>query len=1425
MRPDYKDYDKVPPYGKPENGPAEPHDTYGNPQCPPHDFYGLHGTMGPGYHLLPVPPNTWGMTTEQQLLALGGKVDELIRTFNEYDRKIYGAWDAIVNSAVSNDAYYKAITVEDGYIGDTGAKYKVVHIPFTDKAGQPIYLELGVPYNNTTNAGLTEECFDASERVLADKLVPAVNSGTGFTGLAMYKHAPIEGGAMPMSMPAPGSSGWTLGITENGYLKLYDTANNSYENLKWDNVRNAMGVVGLLVNNREKATNFYAVNKGETVARVGVGMNYDTKERFIVVVQGDDTHGTTSDLLADIFIRYNCNVAVETANGGSAFGLDKGEMMFMPATATITLGEDGAPNTPHTGAFWYITKRRHYHNEYVKDVAVMMQRLGRHIWASKIYSKSIDDIEDGVKELGDMLKAETKAREDADKEIHRQIDEEILGRETGDTEVTDTLTGKIEDVDQKLEAAIPKLEKQITDAVYTLNNRIDKEVETLNQALSTETTNRTNADIKEVQTTIDGNKRTYTLVNNDGSSVSVGIEVYDYQNLSQNITAIMNFEEEFRDFYTKYTAWKAAIDQNVDSLETQVASNEQRIGQNETDIATLKTTANQLREQMTALDQTVSSFQAQIVQMELTVENLKQAWTQYHAMWVKFVDDYNTWHDKTETTVTNHESRIASLEREYSEQEQRITVMEQVVQTTHETVQQAVKVNETQQELMNTMVSNIASNKLKITEQDTRLTAVENLANSTADTVVEIEPRLEKAEKDGDRNGKLIINLETAVQTVNGEIATLKSMDEELQRQITEIDNKETANAESIGSLTQTVATNKAQQDLVNSSTESRMSQVEQTVAENLNTLNTNMTELSGKVDGVVQSNEELSGRMDEVTKQVANAATKEYVDERIGEADSFVKKTGDTMTGDLNVPVLNTAVIGNNVDGTPHVIQVKNTAEVSGYYPTSLPEFTYENGVLQFTRELDTSSFAKDDTAEFILEVQVKDARVLPYDAIDGLSFTVKVYGGSDETANLPWDTSEFTAGKTLKIADETEDPLTADTVTWLIGYNAKNTLTFSKIEVAVSGTSESYGWQDINDRILTGSVKSLTIHAYRVAEAVRLSGADAKEDNEYVTLHQLKDEGAQIEANNNAYSDLYFVKKAGDTLEEDAEINIPGHKDYDSNENLKVAPREILMKKDADPHSVAGREVKETRISLDAVEAASLVVNAPNGLSTKHVIVALPNDDAEAHGTSEMQITPTGMWFRKLTNGRQFGLYRAEDDDALEAAIYTSGKPLLARLKSAIPTENTDVATKSYVDTQLRSVVPPPVFGTFKYSYSLSEYSFSLDFGEGHTVNLKIPFVFKTEPLISQFVFAYITAMNTTGQEKCEIVAIKSSSGITVRCNYSTANGYSVMSISTAEFSDNILTASGVGNMIHQGVTQTFEADPLSIMAIAAISSLSIG
>lgn len=675
-----------------------------------YDVQHMHGHCDPhcGYHIPtvpPLPPSFPCMTESEQIRDLSKKVNEICCLLKGHNEKIEDAYCAIVNSALCNSAYYKDITTEFGYIPESGSNYTVTHIPFLDKANEPIYFELGLAYDNTTNAGVKESCFDASMRFLADKLIPAQNKEDTFTGTVMWKGAPIYS-----------NGGYTFAVTQNGFFKVYESA--TADMLKADKIRNACGARGILVYNKAMSTEQFPEDAGTMKARVAVGQNYDTKERFIIVVDGGENVGCTSEQLAKLFVKYGCMVATELASGVSSYGMNKGAMMYSPSVAS----EDDTPSVPESNAFWYITKRRHYHNDYVADVARLTQEVGQEIWRRTILNEQTDYVKGRIVQLAKDLETERTEREEGDTLLDSKYTAEVARLDKRCDDISETILTK---------------ERESKERDSQLQVNIDNEVAT-----------RTAQDVKKVAHVDDGNKRTYSVYRNDDTKIAEDIEVYEYNKL---VATLQTLGEVAENLATEVSERKKADD----ALQAQITK----------EIAD-RTNAN--TELTSKITQEVSERKAADVQINADIEsantNISNLTSDLDATKTKL--ELETTNRKKEDTAIN-----ALIEAEQLARQNEDTALANSIKTL-KTDYEAFK-NDTSSDLaskkvqIDTINADLANIKTVMDAQGTQMSSINATITAMQTVLATMETSLENMKK-------TIAEFQTSIGTANEakEIAT-----------------------------------------------------------------------------------------------------------------------------------------------------------------------------------------------------------------------------------------------------------------------------------------------------------------------------------------------------------------------------------------------------------------------------------------------------------------------------------------------------------------------------------------------------------------------------------------------------------------------------------------------------------------------------
>lgn len=450
------------PVGKPYNSHA---DCHHKPDC--------------GYHIPPVPPFPPGTSLEFQMQALNHKMDELICKYNGCLDNYECVRNELLNSFCCNEAYYNEIWTEDYLDPTMNTNVHVVHIPFVDKCGRPIRLKLGLAYDNTGNIGATEEAYHASKRVLADKLFPAnftEKNTKAFVGPCIWNGVPYNFGntVSTVSQLTPTN---TLGITRSGFLKVYPITTDvntqvvTIEQMQRDGIENAMDCLAYVLDS--KAVESVA---GLTGPFVGVGMDFSTKERVIILVSGTP-NAVSGDAISGLFTKYHCTVGVITCWGETASLMDKGQFVAMPATVETSSTNPATQIVPYYNSFWYISKSEFYNSEYTKEVADLMQDVGALEWKYNMSMVAIESNNRVVAELNQKIETEITDRKEADTTLDNRITQEVA-----------ELNSRIDEEVETLNESIAAVQKNLDDAVETINTRIDSEVAKLNQAIKAEET-------------------------------------------------------------------------------------------------------------------------------------------------------------------------------------------------------------------------------------------------------------------------------------------------------------------------------------------------------------------------------------------------------------------------------------------------------------------------------------------------------------------------------------------------------------------------------------------------------------------------------------------------------------------------------------------------------------------------------------------------------------------------------------------------------------------------------------------------------------------------------------------------------------------------------------------------------------------------
>lgn len=459
-----------PPCPPPEFPPFCPEDKprMGKPCCPPPP-------------MPPAPSVVSGMDLYEAMNHLSDRVNICIHNYNQVMAENYKALRNMQRAAEENGAYYGPgeVWVEEGYYPDESATYHIVHKACVDRRGEPIRMQLHLAYGNTTNSKIEQNIFSASKVEYADKMMVAIPKGDkGWYGKALWHGCPMPSADEPTL--------WTVGFTRAGVMRVYGNSV-SVDQMLRDTVEDAMGVSGVLVMDGKVTDDSYSQyipNAEQQTSRVCMGQNMATREVVILTVGNENDvnkKGLTSRACAEILRQYGCDIAVELCEGVGSGAMDKGSLMYVPDDT----------EEPTAYAYWFISRKCFYKNDYERELAELVQNYGACIWGGFLNKKAIAQVKaelaeeiqrakDAEQQLQENIDAETAAREEADNQLQANIDAEAQARADAD----EVLQGNIDkealarqNADAALQENINK-EAQARQAGDTaLQGNIDKETE------------------------------------------------------------------------------------------------------------------------------------------------------------------------------------------------------------------------------------------------------------------------------------------------------------------------------------------------------------------------------------------------------------------------------------------------------------------------------------------------------------------------------------------------------------------------------------------------------------------------------------------------------------------------------------------------------------------------------------------------------------------------------------------------------------------------------------------------------------------------------------------------------------------------------------------------------------------------------------
>ena len=620
MHDHHKPFPPPPPYGPQPPQPLPP--DY--PHFIPGDY-----CRPPVPAMPPVPSVVEGESLYEAVNNCIDRVNVCMDTYNSVMAECYKTLANLQRAAEENGAYYGPADVwtEEGYDADSSAKYFIIHKRHVDRRGQPIFMELGLAYDNATNSKIEQSIFSASKVKYADKiLIAQPKTEKGWYGKAIWHGAPIQAD--------PAANLWTVGFTRGGFMRVYSNGT-GVDTMLADTVFNAMGCSGVLIQDGALTSEMYynqIPDYNKQTSRVIMGQNIATGEVLILVTGHENdvnAKGMTSIAAANILLQRGATIAVELCEGESAAACDKGQLMFTPENNTV----------PTAYCFWYITRRRFYKNDYERELAELMQNYGQCIWEGYLNGEKIQDIaadlaaeidraqnaennldaaikaeqaraEAAEGQLNTKIEAETTRAEAAEKALDAKITAETERAEAAEADLQEQITNEV----NRATAAEADLQEQITEEVTRAKAREDEiagdladevnratlEENRLNGLITTETQRAKDAEAT-LQTNIDNEQQA-----REDADTALGGRI---DALSSDVTQqITDFKTEVNGKLDSMESTISQMQTNVESLTKQVANLSQNVTNLSGAVSTMQNTVNTLQQNFTSLTEAVAGI-------------------------------------------------------------------------------------------------------------------------------------------------------------------------------------------------------------------------------------------------------------------------------------------------------------------------------------------------------------------------------------------------------------------------------------------------------------------------------------------------------------------------------------------------------------------------------------------------------------------------------------------------------------------------------------------------------------------------------------------------------------------------------------------------------------------------------------------------
>lgn len=575
----------------------------------------------------PVPSVVTGMDLYEAMNRLNDRVNLCIHNYNAVMAEGYKTLHNMQRAAQENGAYYGPceVWVEEGYYADESSTYHLVHKACVDRRGEPIRMQLHLAYGNTTNSKIEQKMFNASKVEFADKIVVAIPKGEGgWYGKAIWHGCPIQSDDKPEL--------YTVGFTKSGVMRVYNNGVDVDQMLR-DTVVDAMGCSGVLIQNGQVTDESYRQhipNADQQTSRVCIGQNLATREVIILTVGNENDvnrKGLTSMACAQILRQYGCDIAVELCEGVGSGAMDKGSLMYVP--------DDG--NEPTAYAYWFISRKCFYKNDYERELAELVQNYGACIWQGFLNKKAIAQVKQELAdEIARATEAERVLQENINKETERATAEEqrIEGKVDAETERAteaervlqeniDRETQRATGEEQRIEGRLNEEIQRATGEEQRIEGRLDAEIQR-----STAEDERIDAKLDtEIQRAKDAEK---VLTDNLDAEVHRAqdeeaklhgeIETERGERKAEDLAIRGALNDVNTDLTGKINAESQARIAADTSLDSKLSA---RIDTWEKEVTKLQGLMTTLQNQMTSLDTTVTTMLHTVSDIEVALNNVK----------------------------------------------------------------------------------------------------------------------------------------------------------------------------------------------------------------------------------------------------------------------------------------------------------------------------------------------------------------------------------------------------------------------------------------------------------------------------------------------------------------------------------------------------------------------------------------------------------------------------------------------------------------------------------------------------------------------------------------------------------------------------------------------------------------------------------